>query len=117
MGTDKKTILVVGSLNMDLVAVTESFPKKGETVSGNKFCTFSGGKGANQAVAAAKLGANVYIAGCVGEDNFGNELLASLGKNNVNVKYVERVTEPTGVAVDNGRCSGREYNRSYSRGK
>ena len=94
-----KTILIIGSLNIDLVAMTKNLPQPGETVSGSNFYTFPGGKGANQAVAAAKLGANVYMAGCVGEDNFGSELLASLEQNNVDIKYVERVTEPTGTAL------------------
>ncbi len=78
MGRNTKTILVIGSLNMDLVAVTSRLPQEGETIFGSNFFTSPGGKGANQAVAASKLGANVYLVGCVGQDHFGSELFFSL---------------------------------------
>lgn len=71
-------ITVVGSINMDLVTLSEKVPKMGETLLGQEFRTIPGGKGANQAVAAAKLGADVRMVGCVGDDVFGTELLEHL---------------------------------------
>ena len=65
------SVLVVGSINMDLVVNTDRFPGPGETVLGQSFSTFPGGKGANQAVAARRLGAQVSMIGCVGKDAFG----------------------------------------------
>ena len=64
-------VAVVGSMNMDLVVQTPQFPKPGETVIGSDLLTIPGGKGANQAVAAARLGANVTMIGRVGDDLFG----------------------------------------------
>ena len=66
-----KPVLVIGSLNMDLVTRCEHLPRTGQTVFGTDFFTAAGGKGANQAVAAARLGARVAMAGCVGDDQFG----------------------------------------------
>jgi ribokinase len=67
-------IVVIGSLNMDLVARAPRLPARGETVSGTQFATVPGGKGANQAVAAARLGARTAMVGCVGDDAFGAQL-------------------------------------------
>ena len=64
-------VVVVGSLNMDLVTRAERLPRAGETLVGQSFATVSGGKGANQAVAAARLGATVSMIGCVGDDLLG----------------------------------------------
>jgi ribokinase len=69
-----KPIVVVGSINLDLVAGSERIPAPGETVAGKTFNTYFGGKGANQAVAVAKLGHPVTLIGKVGEDVFGGEL-------------------------------------------
>lgn len=66
----KPVITVIGSLNMDLVTVTKRVPEQGETVLGEKFHLIPGGKGANQAVAAARLGAEVHMIGAVGSDNY-----------------------------------------------
>ena len=68
-------IVVVGSLNMDLVVQVPTIPKPGETVLGNKYKSFPGGKGANQSVAAARLGATATMIGQVGSDPFGEALL------------------------------------------
>lgn len=93
-------VLVVGSLNMDLVVTASQLPKQGETVFGRGFATFPGGKGANQAVAAAKLGAQVTMVGCVGKDNFAVELLKSLQAAGVETDHVRVVGEKTtGVAL------------------
>ncbi|TFB12945.1 ribokinase [Filobacillus milosensis] len=93
-------ITVIGSINMDLVTTTERFPDKGETLLGSDFQTIPGGKGANQAVAAAKLGADVTMIGCVGDDPFGEPLIKNLEKNRIHTSNVEPVTGvPTGIAV------------------
>src|SRR4051812_23725127 len=94
-----KPILVIGSLNMDLVARCEHLPRTGQTVFGQDFFTAAGGKGANQAVAAARLGAPVAMAGCVGSDRFGDDLVAGLRRDGVNVDAVRRVDRPTGTAL------------------
>src|SRR5215475_5406667 len=73
-----KKLLVVGSINLDLVASSKRIPLPGETVSGNTFNTFPAGKGANQAVAAGKLGAPVSMIGRLGHDTFGTQLRTSL---------------------------------------
>jgi len=91
-------IVVIGSMNMDLVVETDKIPKKGETVLGNKFHQIPGGKGANQAVAAGKLGGNVSFIGACGDDNFGDILLSNLKKEGVNTKNIHRVKENTGIA-------------------
>ncbi len=93
-------VLVVGSINMDLVVETEKFPAPGETLLGQRFRTFPGGKGANQAVAARRLGAQVVMVGCVGADAFGRELMAQMESEGIDVRHV-RVDEAssTGVAA------------------
>jgi len=93
-------IVVLGSLNMDLVVRTERMPRPGETVRGEDFTTVPGGKGANQAAAAARLGATVEMVGCVGGDAFGPVLLDNLRRQGVGVSHV-RVDEEvaTGTAV------------------
>ncbi|MDQ1002572.1 ribokinase [Neobacillus niacini] len=99
MKLKKPRITVLGSLNMDLVTVTEKMPQQGETITGQAFSTFPGGKGANQAVAAARLGAEVYMFGKVGNDLFGKKLKEILNQENVNVDYVDVETnEETGTA-------------------
>lgn len=81
-------ILVVGSLMMDLISTTTKVPNEGETVTGMSFSTASGGKGANQAVQAALLGADVTMVGKVGDDAFGTKMIASLKEAGVNVDHV-----------------------------
>ena len=93
-------VLVVGSINMDLVVETAKFPAPGETLLGQRFSTFPGGKGANQAVAARRLGAQVTMIGCVGGDAFGRDLLAQLQREGVDTRYVRIDNEAsTGVAA------------------
>ncbi|WP_153110486.1 ribokinase [Propionivibrio limicola] len=93
-------VLVIGSINMDLVVETSQFPAPGETILGRQFRTFPGGKGANQAVAASRLGAQVTLIGCVGNDAFGRELVAHLGREGIDTRHV-RIDEraSTGVAA------------------
>ncbi len=92
-------ILVVGSLNADLVARAPRFPQPGETISGEDLRVIPGGKGANQAVAAARLGANVSLLGRVGNDNFGDFLLENLKQNRVDSSLVQRDDSSTGTAI------------------
>jgi len=92
-------ILVVGSLNADLVVRAPRFPQPGETISGEDLQVIPGGKGANQAVAAARLGANVSMLGRVGSDNFGDFLLDNLAQNNVDSSLVRRDDASTGTAI------------------
>lgn len=93
-------IVVVGSLNMDLVINSPRIPAMGETILGNNFITTYGGKGANQAVAAAKLGGDVAMIGCIGDDIFGERLLANLNNNGIDTRCIKVVEGyPTGVAV------------------
>lgn len=93
-------ILVVGSLNADLVVKTPRFPKPGETISGEDLQIIPGGKGANQAVGAARQGASVAMVGRVGNDSFGPELINNLQSNQVNTSHVQVDTESaTGTAV------------------
>jgi ribokinase len=93
-------IVGVGSLNMDLVVRAPRHPIPGETILGSDFRTFPGGKGANQAVAAARSGGIVSMIGRVGEDDFGTALLHNLAGNGVNAKHVQRdAGDATGVAL------------------
>ncbi|MEH7547840.1 ribokinase [Neobacillus vireti] len=85
-------LTVIGSSSMDLVVTTPKRPSKGETILGESFKTVPGGKGANQAVAASRLGAEVYMIGCVGDDAFGKAILENFKKNHVLTTYVEPVT-------------------------
>ncbi len=95
----KNQIVVVGSLNMDLVVRTLRHPQIGETVLGYDFRTYPGGKGANQAVAAARLGGRVRMIGRVGNDQFGEALLQTVKAAGVDTRYITKdETSPTGVA-------------------
>ena len=97
----RKPIVVVGSINLDLVATADHVPLPGETLTGNSFSTFHGGKGANQAVGIGQLGYPVSMVGRVGDDAFGPELKASLRKSKVDVKTVKTVKGSSGVALIN----------------
>ena len=95
-----KKIYVVGSINTDLVIKAPYMPQKGETLTGEGFFTAHGGKGANQAVAAARLGGNVLMCGCVGDDGFGKDAVAALQLDGVDTAYVRTVgNTPSGTAV------------------
>jgi ribokinase len=94
------SIAVVGSINIDLVTKTARIPKPGETVIGGDLNTMPGGKGANQAVAAARLGANVSMVGRVGDDVFASRLRQNLADAKVDVTYVfESPHSASGVAL------------------
>jgi ribokinase len=93
------SIAVVGSINLDLVGRCERLPRPGETLTGAAFERVPGGKGANQALAATRLGADVAMVGAVGIDPFADEALALLAEGGVDLGGVRRVGEPTGVAL------------------
>lgn len=93
-----KKVVVVGSINMDLVTRCKRAPKGGETLFGEEFSQVPGGKGANQAVAIGKLGTNVIMLGKIGKDSFGKDMLASMEKNGVNIQHIEEGEKATGIA-------------------
>ncbi len=93
-------VLVVGSANMDLIVRAPRIPSPGETVLGGEFHTARGGKGANQAVACARLGAETCFVGRVGQDAFGDQLAQGLADDGVDCRFLRRDSEaPTGVAM------------------
>lgn len=93
-------VYVVGSINVDLVCRAARHPRPGETIPGTDFATHPGGKGANQAVAAARLGAETWMVGRVGDDSFGAEQVAFLSAQGVHTKHVARTAGlATGVAL------------------
>ncbi len=92
-------IVVFGSLNMDLVIQAPRHPRPGETLTGGPFRTIPGGKGANQAVAAARMGGQVTMIGAVGVDGFGDELIANLAAAGVDTSRIDRSPEATGLAL------------------
>jgi ribokinase len=91
-------VIVAGSINMDIVAFVEKHPKVGETIFGTNLKYFPGGKGANQAVSSAKLGADTTIIGKVGQDGFGQELTQFLKQQNIALKVNTTPDAPTGTA-------------------
>ena len=95
----RNRILVVGSLNMDLVVTVETHPKPGDTVLGGDTRTIPGGKGANQAAAASKAGGDVAMLGLVGSDAYGEALKDALREAGVDVGFVETFEGPSGVAL------------------
>ncbi|MBL0843055.1 ribokinase [Pseudomonas mediterranea] len=92
-------VVVIGSLNMDLVTRAPRLPRGGETLIGESFSTIAGGKGANQAVAAARLGAQVSMVGCVGSDAYGQELRGALLAEGIDCQAVSVVEGASGVAL------------------
>ncbi|AQS59940.1 ribokinase [Desulforamulus ferrireducens] len=99
-------VLVVGSINMDLVSYSERIPGVGETVLGKRFLTVPGGKGANQAVAAARLGAQVTMLGAAGTDSHGEQLLKHLQQTGIDISHIKQVDTSTGVALINVDSKG-----------
>ena len=94
----RPSVTVVGSVNLDLVAFCRRLPRPGETLEALEFERVPGGKGANQAVAAARLGADVRFVGCVGDDEHGRLAVAGLEEAGVDLRGLQMVGEPTGVA-------------------
>ncbi len=103
----KEGILVIGSANMDMVVTAEHFPQPGETILGKKFGMFPGGKGANQAVACAKLGGKTYFIGKMGKDIFKEKLVQNMKNDGVNLDCLLIDTEEsTGIALITVDASG-----------
>src|SRR5712691_392684 len=98
-------LTVVGSINLDLVVQAERLPRPGETVSGARFSRVPGGKGANQAVGAARLGAQVRMVGCVGRDELSDDALAGLREAGVEERWLVK-DGPTGIALVTVDASG-----------
>jgi ribokinase len=96
---ERRPIVVVGSINMDLVLRAPRIPAAGETLTGSHFATHPGGKGANQAVGIARLDYPVRMIGMVGRDGFGDQLHAQMAREGVDVAHVGSVDRPTGVAT------------------
>jgi ribokinase len=96
--TKRPLVAVVGSINMDFVVESARFPEPGQTVLGKSISYFAGGKGANQAVAAARLGAEVRMVGAVGGDEFGGKLLSVLQTEGIDTRGVRVTDGPTGIA-------------------
>src|ERR1700731_1099305 len=93
-------VFVAGSINMDVVATADRHPKIGETVAGNSVLYFPGGKGANQAVAAAKLGVPTTLIGRLGADAFGRDLKSFLGAQGIDLRFVRETAEAhSGTAI------------------
>ena len=96
---ESPAIIVLGGINMDLVTLSDRFPEAGETVVGSRFMTYPGGKGANQAVATARMGGRVTMVGRVGNDLFGGQLLEALQAAGVDVSAVGVSETTSGIAV------------------
>lgn len=99
MLSPEKSIVVVGSINTDLVVTADRLPLPGETTTGRSFARFQGGKGANQAVAAAMLGADVTMIGRVGVDAFGSQSIRELESRGVHCEHIDTVPVDSGVAL------------------
>ena len=108
-------LAVVGSINIDMTVTAERIPLKGETLMGDNISYIPGGKGANQAVAMAKLGAEVEMFGCVGDDENGKKMIDNMKNHGIktdNIKVLEGV--PTGIAMSKRKSRQRIY-RWYKR--
>ncbi|RWD98768.1 ribokinase [Mesorhizobium sp.] len=92
-------IVVIGSINLDLIASVDSLPSPGETVPGSAFVTAGGGKGANQALAAARAGARVRMIGAVGNDSFAGDAIRLLTEAGIDLSGIRRSSQPTGTAL------------------
>lgn len=102
-----KKLVVLGSVNADHVLQVPSFPRPGETLHGQGYCVIPGGKGANQAVAAARLGADVAFIACVGDDSFGVNIRQVFAKDGINIEAVMiEKNKPTGIAMIQVAASG-----------
>ena len=103
----KANIVVVGSINMDMVIQTPKLPVTGETVLGGDYTTVPGGKGANQAVSASRLGARVVMFGCLGQDSFGQQLLTNLQQEGIVTDHIRMLPDyPSGMAFIPVTASG-----------
>ncbi|MCG8415330.1 MAG: ribokinase [Pseudomonadales bacterium] len=107
MNDNTSQIIVIGSINTDMIVKTNKLPSPGETVLGGEFLMNGGGKGANQAVAAARLGGRVAMVGCVGDDVFGSEAIQRLQQEGIDCHGVNReMSRTSGIALINVDASG-----------
>jgi ribokinase len=106
MDSSPKKIIVIGSSNTDMVIRSQKMPRPGETVLGGDFMMNQGGKGANQAVAVAKLGGHTMFIGKIGNDIFGKQTVEMLGKLGIDTTHVTISDRPSGVALINVDASG-----------
>ncbi|MCF8362588.1 MAG: ribokinase [Prolixibacteraceae bacterium] len=103
----KPKIAVIGSSNTDMICRVPNIPRPGETILGNEFSTVQGGKGANQAVAAARAGGDVTFIACVGNDTFGQQAIEAYQKDGINTSCIQKINGvSTGVALINVADSG-----------
>ncbi len=103
----KPRILVIGSANVDMIVKVPHIPRPGETILGGDFFKVQGGKGANQAVAAARAGGSVTFVGCVGNDSLGTDTISCLKKEGIDVGFIKiSPDKPTGVALINVAATG-----------
>lgn len=100
-------VSVIGSLNYDIILKQERLPKMGETLTADSITFSAGGKGANQAVQASKLGVRTYMIGAVGKDVFGDYLISSLEKFSVNTDFIKKVDVNTGMGIVNSFNDGK----------
>ncbi|TVO35112.1 ribokinase [Vibrio algivorus] len=115
-------LIVLGSINADHVLQVPSFPRPGETLMGRNYQVIPGGKGANQAVAAARLGADIGFIACVGSDSFGQNIIQSFAQDSINTDYISIIpSTPTGVALiqvsdegENSICLSPEANNALN---
>lgn len=112
---ERDHIIVIGSLNYDIVFMQKRLPRRGETLTAESVAFCGGGKGANQAVQCAKLGIDTYLVGKVGHDTFGTFLVQEIERQGVDVRYVEPGTKNTGIASVNALLDGNVYS-TISRG-
>ena len=103
-------VVVLGGINMDLVTYSDRFPGEGETIAGERFLTYAGGKGANQAVAAARMGARTAMVGRVGDDIFGPQLVEGLRSEGIDVSWVS-VTAGASSGIASISINGSGQNR------
>ena len=108
------SVIVVGSMNADYTVTTKRLPKPGETVNGGAMKVLPGGKGANQASAAARLGVNVQLLGAVGEDSNADFLLSKLDEAGVDTADILHVEGPSGTTVITVSAEGREHHRLFA---
>lgn len=105
----RNKIVVIGSLNYDIILQLPRLPKCGETFPADSAGFQAGGKGANQAVQAAKLGLDTYMVGCVGKDSMGDYLLKAAKKYGLNTEYVRRTEESSGMGIVNAMSDGEVF--------
>jgi ribokinase len=96
--SESGSVLIIGSITVDLTTFSHRLPAPGETILGDEFTLVLGGKGANQAIAASRAGANAHMVACIGDDLFANLVSTGLAESGVDISHVRSVAGPTGIA-------------------